>query len=126
MKRIFLVLLPILFSLQACQTNPSINSLTSEQRAQVVNMDLYKSDVSKPREVLGPVKGLSCQRNAYARHIVSEEEAIEGVKIRAAQLNADAVINILCQKNTSTDWENNCWSSVVCIGDAIKYSKDTD
>jgi hypothetical protein len=52
---------------------------------------------------------------------VSYDEALQGVKLRAAMLNADAVVNTFCQKNSDTDWINNCWAAVKCIGDAIKY-----
>jgi uncharacterized protein YbjQ (UPF0145 family) len=42
------------------------------------------------------------------------------VKLRAALLDADAVVNVLCN-TSSVDWVNNCWSSIICAGDAIRY-----
>jgi uncharacterized protein YbjQ (UPF0145 family) len=52
---------------------------------------------------------------------VSDAEALEGVKIKAVKRGADAVINLVCQKNSDTDWRNNCWASVKCIGDAVRF-----
>ena len=61
------------------------------------------------------------QRLPYQRQDISDEEALEGVRIKAVQLNADAVINTFCQTNSDTDWKNNCWASIKCIGDAVIY-----
>lgn len=46
---------------------------------------------------------------------------MEGVKINAVLMDADAVINTACQNN-GVDWGNNCWSSIVCVGEAIKFT----
>jgi uncharacterized protein YbjQ (UPF0145 family) len=62
---------------------------------------------------------LTCKRNLYASGAPSVEEARQGVKIRAAQLSANAVINMLCEHNQKVDWIRNCWQSIVCVGDAI-------
>ncbi|WP_319409597.1 Rcs stress response system protein RcsF [uncultured Desulfosarcina sp.] len=104
-----------------CASNPSISSLKPEQRARLNTIQVYKLGVDKPYKIIGTVKGLSCHRNAYQKQLLTEEEAIEGVKLEAAILGADAVINVACQVNSGTDWVNNCWSSIVCVGDAIKY-----
>ena len=74
-------------------------------------------------EVLGTVTGLSCNRNKQQVPDVSDQEAGEGLKLRAAQMGADAVINTFCQKSSDTDWRNNCWSSVKCVGDAVRFKK---
>lgn len=83
-------------------------------------MKIYKGKPEQLFQVLGEVNGLSCNRNAYQAQDVSESEALEGVRIKAVMLGGDAVIHTLCQKNSDTDWGNNCWASVKCIGDAVK------
>ncbi|MBW9271731.1 MAG: hypothetical protein K1566_18990 [Candidatus Thiodiazotropha sp. (ex. Lucinisca nassula)] len=122
MIRIIQVILPALFSLQACQTNPSIDSLTSDQRVKIINMEVFDTSTSEPHKIISQVKGISCHKNKHVANMVSKEEAIEGIKFQAAHHNADAVINLLCQTNSGTDWKNNCWSSIVCVGDAIEYT----
>ena len=104
-----------------CATNPDVGSLSSAQRAKISSMEVLRGPTSRPYTTLGTVKGLSCHRNAYQQQLLTETEAIEGVKLRAALLDADAVINTICQVNSGTDWVNNCWSSIVCAGDAVRY-----
>jgi hypothetical protein len=106
-----------------CATNPDVGSLSSGQRARVASMEVFRGPADRPHTVLGSVKGLSCQRNAYKQQLLTESEALEGVKIRAALLDADAVANTVCQVNSGTDLVNNCWASIVCVGDAIRFRK---
>lgn len=107
-------------ALTACMSNPKIDDLTSTQRAKAANMPVHENNPYPNAKVMKTVTGLSCNRNANQRQDVSREEALEGVKIQAALLGADAVVNNICQKNSDTDWGNNCWASVKCIGDAVK------
>lgn len=107
--------------LAGCAANPKIDSLTSEQRAKVSEIEIHKGKPEREYLVLGEVNGLSCNRNAYQAQDVSESEALEGIKIKTVLLGGDASINTVCQKNSDTDWKNNCWASVKCIGDAVKY-----
>ncbi|NCC61641.1 MAG: hypothetical protein EOM12_12030 [Verrucomicrobiae bacterium] len=117
--------LSCVLAISACTTNPDIGSLSSTQRANLASLEVYKGVLpqNRPYEVVGEAKGLSCFRNAYqvGQHL-TEEEAMQGVKLNAAKLGADAVINTFCQRNSGTDWANNCWASFVCAGDAIRYT----
>ena len=117
-------LFPILLTLvisTGCAINPDVGSLSSDQRARVASMEVVRGPTTRSHTILGAVKGLSCHRNAYQRQQLTEAEAIEGVKLRAASLDADAVVNLVCQANSGADWVNNCWSSIVCVGDAVRY-----
>lgn len=111
----------ILFS--ACAANPRITSLRPDQRARLNTIQIYDGDVDRPYKIVGPAEGLSCRRNTYNDPDPTKEEALDGVLIKAALLDADAVINTACQYKPGTDWKNNCWSSWVCVGDAIKYKE---
>lgn len=106
--------------LTGCAANPSINTLTGEQRARLNTIQVATGGIEKPFKTLGKAEGLSCHRNAHAPRSTSETEAMQGVRINAVLMDADAVINVACQNN-GVDWGNNCWSSIVCIGDAIKF-----
>ncbi|MGM3172510.1 hypothetical protein [Dickeya lacustris] len=111
-------------TLSACASNPRIEYLSGEQRSKAINMPVYKNNPLSPNaKTIKAVDGLSCNRNKYQAPDISESEALEGVKIKAAMLNADAVVNTICQKNSDTDWINNCWASVKCIGDAVTIVK---
>jgi uncharacterized protein YbjQ (UPF0145 family) len=102
-----------------------VNSLTTTQRGRLTTMKVYMfyDDVGpdRPYATIARVKGISCHRNTYEYKQVTDEEAINALKVRAALLNADAAINVNCQDSSGIDWVNNCWSSVVCIGDAIQF-----
>jgi hypothetical protein len=113
---------PIVLLFISCTTNPRIEKLTSSQRAQLNSLVVLKGDSDIPYTVIGTVDGLSCNRNKYQKQDISDEEAMQGIRIKAVKLNADAVINVYCQTNSDMDWTNNCWASVKCIGDAVKYT----
>lgn len=119
MKRAFSVGVAILMA--GCMSNPRIEDLSSADRAKAGAMQVFKSAPDRAYEIIAPVTGLSCNRNKYQAQDISEAEAIEGVKINAVYLGADAVINTFCQTNSDTDWRNNCWASVKCIGDAVRF-----
>jgi uncharacterized protein YbjQ (UPF0145 family) len=107
--------------LVGCASNPSVSSLSSEQRQKAAELLVLPSG-SLPRDsyqIVGSVEGLACKRNLYASGKPSVEEAQQGVRIRAALLGADAVTNVLCENKQQVDWGKNCWQTVVCIGDAI-------
>lgn len=106
-----------------CATNPDVGSLSSSQRAKMASMELIRGGASRPHIVLGLAKGLSCHRNAYQSQLLTEDEALQGVKLQAALLDADAAVNVVCQRHSRADWVNNCWASIVCAGDAIRYSR---
>jgi uncharacterized protein YbjQ (UPF0145 family) len=107
--------------LAGCASNPSVSSLSSIERQRVAEMVIFEAG-SIPRDsyrILGTVEGIACKRNLYASGSPSLDEAKQGVRIRAAQLGADAVINMICEDKREVDWGRNCWQTVVCVGDAI-------
>ena len=117
-------------ALSACATSyvpdlspKEVEGLTTAQRGRLSVMKVYRSyenPPDQPHKVVASVKGISCHRNTYVYKQVTDEEAIYALKVRAALLNADAVFNLDCQASSGTDWVNNCWSSIVCVGDAIQ------
>ncbi len=113
----------VCLQLTGCATNPDIGSLNSTQRATLATLQVYNgAPPNNNYKIISAVKGLSCHRDRYKPiQMLSNEEALQGVKMRAAKLGADAVINTFCQHNSGTDWVNNCWASVVCAGDAVKF-----
>ena len=115
------VIITVTLVLFGCASNPRIEDMSPEQRSKLSKIELFKGSIDRPFKVIGTVSGLSCNRNKYQKQDISDDEALQGIRIKAVQLNADAVINIFCQKNSDTDWRNNCWASIKCVGDAIFY-----
>jgi len=116
-----LAIAAVLTVLTGCTSNPRIEDLQPQERAKLSSIAVLDGTPSREYEVIGSVTGLSCNRNKYQAQDVSDREALEGVKLKAVQINADAVINTFCQKTSDTDWRNNCWASVKCIGDAVRW-----
>ena len=112
----------ICFVVAGCAANPSIDSLTGEQRARLNSIQLEMGSIDAPHIVIGKAEGLSCHKNDYAPNLNSATEAMQGIRIKAVLMNADAVINVTCQNNY-VKWITDCFSSIVCIGDAITYKK---
>jgi len=112
--------LSIAVGLSSCAAGPRIDDLSSAERARISQIQIFKGSADKPVRPLGEVSGLSCQKYKDQPHEVTEAEALEGLRIRAAVLGADAVVNTACQRKSEADWTNNCWASVKCIGDAAK------
>jgi len=119
--RTHLTLAALLLQLAACASNPSIESLSTAELQKLSDMDVSEQSSDAKHEILGKVKGLSCRRNAKQPERTSYDEAIQGAKIQAIKLNADAITSLSCQENNKADWSNNCWSSIVCLGVAVKY-----
>jgi hypothetical protein len=117
------VFIAIGLSLTGCAANPSIYSLSSDQRARLHTIQVTIGGIDKPYETIGKAEGLSCLRNLDPPNLPTKAEAMTGVKINAALMDADAVINVVCQ-NSGVDWVNNCWRSIGCIGDAIKFTEN--
>ncbi|GMQ46716.1 hypothetical protein [Vibrio sp. 10N] len=109
-------------SLVGCASNVRVENLTGEQRAKAASMKVYEGAPKQKFETIKTVTGLSCNRNKYQEQDISDHEAVEGLKIEAALVGADAVIYTFCQTNSDTDWINNCWASVKCVGDAVKFN----
>lgn len=105
----------------ACVTNPKIESLNPSELEVLSRLQILEGEISEPYDIISKVKGISCHTTADQRRNYSTDDAIEGIKMKAAQLHADAVINIVCERDGATDWMNECWSSMVCVGTAIKY-----
>ena len=101
-------------------TSPPVGRLSSDQYARFKSMAVSREPTTRPHTMLGSVKGLSCSKNINQQ--ISEEEAIEGVQLRAALLDADAIVNVVC-KTSGVDWVNNCRSAIICAGDAIRYKQ---
>lgn len=107
--------------LVGCMSNPRIEDMSSAERAKIASIQIFEGDANRAYEKVGPVSGLSCNRNSRQIQDVSEKEALQGIKLNAVKMGADGVIHTFCQKNSDTDWGNNCWASVKCIGDAVRF-----
>lgn len=114
--RIFLII-NLMFQSYNCSSVASINP---ELRRKAANIEILTKEEIKSREyeIIGEVLGVSGARQAGANPDM--EAAREKLKIEAAKLNADAVINVICEEG-GIDLKRNYWKTIQCRGDAIKW-----
>lgn len=104
----------ILFS--ACAINSNISKLSSEEKARMSRMLVFESE-GLPRgsyQIIGTVESLSCKKsyNGY--------DEITKLKMQAAKLGADAIINLKFKTKNKMDWVHDCWATVIGIGYAVR------
>ncbi|MGD8268250.1 MAG: hypothetical protein PVF55_08775 [Desulfobacterales bacterium] len=111
----------LVVTLAGCVSNPGVDSLNPTELERFKRIQILEGDVTRPHEVVATVKGKECHTDIDQSKALSTNDAIRVLKVKAAQKNADAVMDIKCERDRSTDWRNDCWSSVLCVGTAIKF-----
>jgi len=98
--------------------------VNSEALRKIRGMSIVK-DHGRPESGytdLGIVNGLYCNLDRGPMSTTAEQDAIEQVKINAAILGSDHISTPNCVTSLSTDWANNCYTSVTCKSHALKVS----
>lgn len=98
--------------------NVRISDLSSEEIRRFNDMRITRSSGPSDAEIVGRVQGISCAGDGQTG--VTEAEALDQLKLKAAQLGANVVANVACQHRSGVDWTNNCWESYICVGDALR------
>jgi len=96
-------------------------TLTSKQYAKLSQISTFKPGETPPKEyrVLSDVRGADCSgAPAGGRLWGASENAIKILVMKAAALNADAVINVTCG---AVPMLNNCWAAQECSGTAVAF-----
>ncbi len=104
-----------------CALTPSVDALTGDQRAKFDNIKIVRGENFGLYKVLGSVAAYSCQKELSDARLDSEEEAIEKVKLKAALLGADAIVNTTCH-NSELGLLSTCWALIECSGDAVQFT----
>jgi uncharacterized protein YbjQ (UPF0145 family) len=113
------ILLSTLILLTGCVSGPP--AITPAQIDKYYDtLELYKSGDVLPHEFenIAEVDGLSCTAKYGARITGEEKGALHIMKVKAASLNADAVINYSCGTGM---FLNNCWFPTICSGVAVRW-----
>lgn len=94
-----------------------VSDLSMDQLKQMHDIKLYGSAEGIQYKSMGKVKGLSCKGSAWSGGS-KEEAAMTQLKMKAVKAGANAIFYPTCSHDASVDWGNNCWESVVCVGEA--------
>ncbi|MFO1434558.1 MAG: hypothetical protein U1F76_31510 [Candidatus Competibacteraceae bacterium] len=105
----------------ACTTEPSESVLRKKANAvRLLLPDTQGKELNSSYEFVSAVKSSSCARQQGSDP--SLDAAQKMLKMEAAKVGADAVINIAC-KETDLHFSYNCSHAIKCRGDAVKWEK---
>jgi hypothetical protein len=90
---------------QQLQTYKNLQIVTEDQRSR----GDYRS--------IGEIFGLSCAK--ILGQSANELNAIEQVRLRASLAGSHAISPPVCVHSADTDWNNNCWDSVICSSEVL-------
>lgn len=99
-----------------------ITGLSSDVIERMFDIELIDDPGDLDYVSLGQLKGLSCKGQIGSPN-PTEQDSIRQLKIKAARLYANAILNSTCIYS-APDVENNCWKSWVCTGEAIDINSE--
>ncbi len=107
--------------LSGCVSNPGVDTLSPEELERFKRIQILEGQVTQPHKVVATVKGKECHTDIDQSKALDTKDAITVLKVKAAREGADAITNIKCERDMTTDWRNDCWSSMLCVGTAVKF-----
>ena len=106
----------IFILISACAMNAKIPKLNFEEKTRMSRMLVFESE-GLPQgsyKIIGTVESLSCKKS------YNEHDEITKLKMQAAKLGADAIINLKFKTKNKMDWVHDCWATVIGIGYAVR------
>ena len=120
------VLIPVLTALiSGCGAMVPVvkmEDIPVEQRRAVNEVAIYNQTQLTGRKfkVINIVEGISC-KNRLWDHAATKSDAIFQARYWAQQMGADGIANVQCDNPRGTTTTYNCWESVTCTAEAIKF-----
>ncbi len=101
-----------------------VSSLPVEERRAVLSIPIYNESqlAGRAYSIINVVEGISCKNKAWD-HAATKTDAINQVKYWAHEQGADAILNVQCEVPRGTTTTYNCWESITCTAQAIKFEK---
>jgi uncharacterized protein YbjQ (UPF0145 family) len=93
-----------------------------EQRRAVNALEIYNTTqlIGRNYAIITIVEGISCKNKVWD-HAATKTDALFQAKHWAREAGADAITNIQCDSPRGTTVTYNCWESVTCTAEAIKF-----
>lgn len=100
----------------------NISDLPPEERRVVLSLPIYNESqlTGKKYTIIAVVEGISCKNKTWD-HAATKSDAIDQLKYWAKEQGADAILNIQCETPRGTTTTYNCWESITCTAQAIKF-----
>ncbi len=101
-----------------------IDDMSLEQRRAVNAVEILSHSQLANRQysIVNIVEGISCKNKVWD-HAATKSDAIFQVKHWAREAGADAISNVQCDSPRGTTVTYNCWESVTCTAEAIKFKR---
>jgi len=98
------------------------DEMTVEQRRAVNALEIYNISQLAGRDytIITIVEGISCKNKVWD-HAATKTDALFQTKHWAREAGADAITNVQCDSPRGTTVTYNCWESVTCTAEAIKF-----
>lgn len=98
-------------------------ALSPGERRQAAEVGIYNESQLRNRKytVLNVVEGISCKNKVWSP-AATKTDAINQVKYWAKEQGAEAVMNVQCDAPRGTTVTSNCWESITCTAQAIKFT----
>lgn len=99
-----------------------MEDIPAEQRRAVNEVAIYNQMqlIGKKFKVINIVEGISCKNKVWD-HAATKSDAILQARYWAQQMGADGIANLQCDHPRGTTTTYNCWESVTCTAEAIKF-----
>jgi len=99
-----------------------MEDVSPEQRRAVNDVTIYNQVqlISRKFKVVNIVEGISCKNKVWD-HAATKSDAIFQARYWAHQMGADGITNLQCDHPRGTTTTYNCWESVTCTAEAIKF-----
>lgn len=100
-----------------------ISNIPVDLKREVLAMPIYNESqlFQTSYSVINFVEGISCKNKTWDP-AATKTDAINQTKYWAYELGADALINVHCDHPRGTTTTYNCWESITCTAQAIKFA----
>ena len=99
-----------------------ISALPLEERRSALELPIYNESQlqGKQYSILNIVEGISCKNKTWSP-AATKTDAVNQAKYWAKEQGADAIMNLQCEVPRGTTTTYNCWESITCTAQAIKF-----
>jgi len=99
-----------------------VDYMSVEQRRAINSLEIYNTTqlIGKSYSIITIVEGISCKNKVWD-HAATKTDALFQAKHWAREAGADAIKNVQCDSPRGTTVTYNCWESVTCTAEAIKF-----
>lgn len=101
-----------------------LTALSVEERRATLSLPIYNESQlqGKPYSIINMVEGISCKNKTWSP-AATKTDAINQAKYWAKEQSADAIMNLQCEVPRGTTTTYNCWESITCTAQAIKFEQ---